>query len=108
MKIMDKRIKKIWDRKKRRGIDVIANILEITKNGAKKIRIMYLSNLSHESLMNYLNFLLKKNFLEYNSIEKKYRTTDKGMEFLKKIYEFKEIEEKYEEKIKIIEEMIGS
>ncbi|MEM2928706.1 MAG: winged helix-turn-helix domain-containing protein [Nitrososphaerota archaeon] len=102
---------KILKRKvKRRSVDVIANILEIAKDGAIKTRIMQLANLSYMLCWQYLDLLKNKNFLEYNSIERKYKTTDKGIEFLKEYYEFREIEEKfkeigkrYEEKIKIIE-----
>jgi predicted transcriptional regulator len=58
-------------RKNRSSIDIVANILEIAKDGAKKTRIMYLANLSFDQLKKYLNFLIDKNLLEYNPIEKK-------------------------------------
>jgi predicted transcriptional regulator len=91
-------------RKNRSSIDIVANILEIAKDGAKKTRIMYLANLSYELFKKYLNFSMDKNFLEYNSIEKKYKTTNKGLDFLKNYYKFKKIEEKYKKELKAIKE----
>ncbi|MEM2179060.1 MAG: winged helix-turn-helix domain-containing protein [Candidatus Methanomethylicaceae archaeon] len=98
----------IENRKNRNNIEIIANILEISKNGIKKTRIMYLAYLSFDLLKKYLNFLIDKNLLEYNSIEKKYKTTNKGMEFLKEYYELKEIENKHKEKLRMIQKVIGS
>jgi predicted transcriptional regulator len=97
---------KILNRKIRRNIDIIANILEISKDGAKKTRIMQLAYLSFYQLSKYLKLLKDNGLLEYNPNEKNYRTTSKGIELLKNIYELKEIEEKFKEKLKIIGGMI--
>ena len=93
-------------RKNRSSIEIIANILEIAKDGAKKTRIMYLANLSFDQLKKYLNFLIDKNLLEYNPIEKKYKTTNRGSEFLKMFREFKESEIAYREKLSILEKLV--
>jgi len=89
-------------------MDIIANILEIVKDGSKKTRIMYLANLSFDQLKKYLKFLMDKNFLEYNSIEKKYKATNKGLDFLKKYHKFKKIEEKYRKELKPIKKAFMS
>ncbi|MEM1575792.1 MAG: winged helix-turn-helix domain-containing protein [Nitrososphaerota archaeon] len=93
-------------RKNRSSIEIIANILEIAKDGAKKTRIMYLANLSFDQLKKYLNFLIEKNLLEYNPNEKKYKTTNRGTEFLKMFHEFKESEIVYREKLNILEKLV--
>jgi len=93
-------------RKNRSSIDIIANILEVAKEGNKKTRIMYLANLSFDQLKKYLNFLIEKDLLEYDSNERKYKTTDKGLEFLKMLNDFKEIENAYREKLEIVKEVI--
>ncbi|MEM2102124.1 MAG: winged helix-turn-helix domain-containing protein [Candidatus Bathyarchaeia archaeon] len=68
-------------------IDIIANILDEARNGAKKTRIMYACNLSFRQLRVYLNFLLKKGLLtlivsaedEKNRV---FKVTKKGLDFL--------------------------
>ena len=97
---------KINRKNRRSSIEIIANILEIAKDGAKKTRIMYLANLSFDLLKKYLNSLIDKKLLEYDSNEGKYRTTKKGLEFLKIFNDFKEIENAYKEKLEFINEVI--
>ena len=99
-------LKNNFIRKNRSSIDIVANILEIAKDGAKKTRIMYLANLSFDQLKKYLKFLMDKGFLEYNASEKKYKITDKGSEFLKMFYEFKESEGTYKEKLTLLEKLV--
>jgi predicted transcriptional regulator len=100
-------LKENFNRKNRSSIDIVANILEIAKDGAKKTRIMYLANLSFDQLKKYLDFLINKNLLEYNSIERKYKTTIRGSEFLKMFYDFKESENKYKEKLLHLEKLVS-
>ena len=65
----------------RSSFDIIAEILETSKDGAKKTRIMYACGLSYRFVEKYLNLLLETGLL---SIGSAYLTTDKGMGFLRK------------------------
>jgi predicted transcriptional regulator len=90
----------------RKSIDIIADILRICKKGNKKTRIMYLANLSWTQLKKYLEFLIDKKLLEYDSIERKYKITDKGSEFLRVYSDVKEKEKIYLERKSALKEFI--
>ena len=47
--------------KRRSEIQIIGEILELSRYGAKKTEILYQSNMSFTQLQNYLSFLLEKN-----------------------------------------------
>jgi predicted transcriptional regulator len=63
----------------RSSFDIIAEILKISKNGAKKTRIMYACGLSYNFVQKYLELLSDTGLL---SVGTKYQTTDKGLGFL--------------------------
>ncbi|MCW4016431.1 MAG: winged helix-turn-helix domain-containing protein [Candidatus Bathyarchaeota archaeon] len=65
----------------RSSFDIIAEILETAKNGAKKTRIMYSCGLSYLFVQKYLDLLLETGLLRLGN---SYQTTDKGMGFLSK------------------------
>jgi predicted transcriptional regulator len=65
----------------RSSFEIIAEILETAKEGAKKTRIMYRCGLSYRFVQKYLNLLLETGLL---SLGNSYQTTEKGMGFLKK------------------------
>lgn len=71
-------------RKRRNRLGIIAEILEIAKNGALKTHIMYRANLSFAQLDEYLSLLLETGLLEaVNRSEKAlYKTTEKGLNYL--------------------------
>ncbi|MDH5390759.1 MAG: winged helix-turn-helix domain-containing protein [Candidatus Bathyarchaeota archaeon] len=64
---------------KRDRFEIIAEILQVAKNGAKKTHIMYQCNLSHGQTNKFLTFLLETGFIR---IGKSYDTTEKGIRFL--------------------------
>jgi len=71
-------------------LDIIADILEASNNGAKKTYLMYRCNLSFKQLKYYLVFLLRKGLLNTvvddgnpNPNPGLFKITDKGKEFLK-------------------------
>lgn len=71
----------------RRGRDrlfIIAEILEIAREGTLKTQIMYRANLSYTQLHDYLKFMLKVNLLEEVDVGGKdvYKPTEKGLVFL--------------------------
>ena len=71
-------------RKRRDRLYIIAEILEIAKDGTLKTQIMYKANLSFSQLNEYLSFLVGLNLLECKQTDGKtvYKTTEKGMKYL--------------------------
>ena len=72
--------------KRRDKLRIIAEILEIAKNGTLKTQIMYKANLSFAQLNDYLDYILKVRLLDKLDVNKKevYVATDKGLDFLQK------------------------
>lgn len=65
----------------RSSFEIIAEILRVAKNGAKKTRIMRSCGLSHRFVEKYVALLLDIGLLR---IGNSYHTTEKGMQFLRK------------------------
>jgi predicted transcriptional regulator len=63
--------------------DIVASILESANGGVTKTKIMYHAYLSYEQLKDYLTMLMESGLLEYSREEARYRTTQKGLIFLK-------------------------
>jgi len=79
--------------KRRDKLYIIAEILEIAKDGVLKTQIMYRANLSFTQLNDYLKFMLKNALLEkvlWNDKEV-YKATEKGMNFLQRYREITEL-----------------
>jgi predicted transcriptional regulator len=51
-------------RRKRNRYELLADLLQSSKGGARKTNLMFRANLSFVLLNKYLNFLLEKGFLE--------------------------------------------
>jgi len=64
----------------RSSFEIIAEILRVAKNGAKKTRIMYSCGLSYRFVGKYLALLLETGLLR---IGNSYHTTEKGIRFLR-------------------------
>ncbi|MDH7564742.1 MAG: winged helix-turn-helix domain-containing protein [Candidatus Bathyarchaeota archaeon] len=79
--------------KRRDKLYIIAEILEIAKEGPLKTQIMYRANLSFTQLNEYLDFMLKINLLEkvLNNERETFRATDKGLDFLQRYREITEL-----------------
>lgn len=69
--------------KYRSRTDIAAAILEIALEGSIKTKIMYKAFLSFPQLKEYLAVLEEKGLLEHIEIDREYRTTEKGKQFLK-------------------------
>ena len=74
--------------KRRDKLYIIAEILEIAKEGILKTQIMYRANLSFTQLNEYLKFMLKINLLESGGMSSHMRRTQRKLaqnliEFLK-------------------------
>ncbi len=87
--------------KKRDKLRIVYDILLAVKEKNGKIKqtnIMYKSNLSFQSLQEYLNELIKKNFLIKHEDNKNVRTfsiTNEGLNFLAKYNEIKDFMESF-------------
>jgi len=84
-----------WDnpRKRRDRLFIIAEILDIARDGALKTQIMYRANLSFSQLNTYIKLLLELQLLEITEENRKtnYKTTKKGFEYMQSYKEVIEI-----------------
>jgi predicted transcriptional regulator len=77
--------------KYRSRTEIVSMILEAANCGATKTRIMYKAFLSFAQLREYLSLLIENNLLEYLEGSKTYKTTEKGLNFLKMHNEISEL-----------------
>jgi len=79
--------------KRRDKLAIIAEILEIAKNGTLKTQIMYKANLSFAQLNEYLKFMLKVDLIQKveNRGKDVYIATTKGLDFLQRQSEITEL-----------------
>lgn len=79
--------------KRRDKLYIIAEILEIARDGILKTQIMYRANLSFTQLNDYLKFMEKVNLIDKKVENNKeiYKTTPKGLEFLQCYRELTEL-----------------
>ena len=69
--------------KYRSRTEIVATILEAANGGTTKTKIMYKAFLSYAQLREYLSVLIENNLLEYLEGSQIYKTTEKGLNFLK-------------------------
>lgn len=73
---------------RRSELEIIGEILTVSKDGAKTTEILYRGYLNYTQLKQYLSFLLEKDLLEKkfvkngNGSSKIYKITDKGHDLL--------------------------
>ncbi len=79
--------------KRRDKLIIMAEIMDISRNGALKTQIMYKANLSFSQLQEYLALLISNNLLTKISVNGRevYKATSKGIEFLSKHMEMMEL-----------------
>lgn len=80
-------------RKRRDRLFIIAEILEVAREGVLKTQVMYRANLSFAQLNEYLSLLLDLDLLEVVKAPEKtiYKTTDKGLRYLQSYREIREL-----------------
>ena len=88
--------------KRRDKLCIIAEILEIAKEGTLKTQVMYKANLSFAQLTEYLKFMLKIKLIQKLNHQGKdiYIATGKGLDFLQRQCELTELLKTDEEKPK--------
>jgi len=72
--------------KRRDKLVIIAEIIDIAKNGTSKTHIMFKANLSFSQLNQYLPALIETDLLEKQAVEGReiYIATKKGLDFVEK------------------------
>jgi len=85
--------------KYRDKLQIIAEILEIATDGAKKTHIMYQCNLSYSLLKRYLRDILRAELICPEDYGNCYVITEKGRSFLKKFENYVERSEKVNQQI---------
>ena len=77
--------------KYRSRTDIVSQILEAANGSATKTKIMYKAYLSYAQLKEYLSVLVENGLLEYQEGELKYKTTERGLLFMKTYNEIGEM-----------------
>jgi len=76
---------------KRNSLEITAEILNLCEQPQTKTRVMYRTNLSWRMLQKYLSQLQSRGLLEVHHSPTKYVTTRKGLKFVKKWRDLKEL-----------------
>ena len=63
--------------------EIVGSILDAANGGTTKTKIMYIAFLSYNQLNEYLSLLIENNLVEYLDGTKTFKTTEKGLYFLK-------------------------
>ena len=66
----------------RNRLDIIADILQVVSQNAKKTQIMYQANLSYKVLQRYLREVTMASLIEFETAKQCYVLTSKGQDFL--------------------------
>ena len=66
----------------RNRLEIIADILLVASQNAKKTQIMYQANLSYKVLKKYLSDMMASSLISFKTSEKLYAITEKGQAFL--------------------------
>jgi len=77
--------------KYRSRTEIVSMILETANGVTTKTKIMYKSMLSYNQLKEYLSILIRNNLLEYIEGTHQFKTTEKGLNFLKMHREMAEL-----------------
>ena len=63
--------------------EMTRDILTVSNGGATISQIMFKAYTSHAQAKAYLGELIENGLIEYNSLERKYHATEKGLEYLR-------------------------
>jgi predicted transcriptional regulator len=72
----------------RRRLDIIADILQVVSQNAKKTQIMFQANLSYKVLQRYMEDITSASLISFETTEQCYVLTQKGQEFLEAYKEY--------------------
>lgn len=71
--------------------EIIRDILKVANGGAPISQIMFKAYLSHSQAKGYLAGLIERQFISFDSLDRMYRTTAPGIEYLKAAEQISEI-----------------
>ena len=63
--------------------EIVGSILDAANGGETKTKIMYFAFLSYGQLKEYLSILIENNLIEYLDGTQTFKTTEKGLNYLK-------------------------
>ena len=63
--------------------EIVSSILDAANGGATRTKIMYTAFLSYNQLKEYISILIENNLIEYLDGTKTFKTTEKGLNYLK-------------------------
>ena len=63
--------------------EIVGNILDAANGGTTKTKIMYIAFLSYTQLNEYLSILIENNLVEYLDGTQTFKTTEKGLMYLR-------------------------
>ena len=75
--------------------EIVGNILDAANGGTSKTKTMYTAFLSFGQLKEYLSILIENNLIEYLEGANRYKTTEKGLNFLKMHNQIEELLQHY-------------
>ena len=80
-------------RRRRDRLSIMAELLDVAREGVNKTRIMYQASLSFAQLKEYVTLVIDLNLLEAVKTSKRtiYKTTEKGLRFLQSYREIVEL-----------------
>jgi len=67
---------------RRNDLDICADILRVSRSGAKKTQIVYKANLNFKIVKKYLRRLIANGLLDPSQDKRLFTTTNKGVDFL--------------------------
>ena len=77
--------------KYRSRTDIVATILDAAKEGSTRTKKMYKAYLSYTQLKEYLSILVENGLVEYEEGQLKYKTTEKGLRYMRSYNEIGEM-----------------
>jgi len=99
--------------KYRGRLQIIADILSVVRDGAKKTHVMYQANLSYTLLSRYLTEVLESGLVSLDT-EDRYKLTNRGQKFLDRFNEYSKRCDKLEQQLNhvndektVLENIIG-
>jgi predicted transcriptional regulator len=69
--------------KYRSKTEIVGNILDAANGGTTKTKLMYKAFISYGQLKEYLTILVENNLIEYLDGTQTFKTTEKGLMYLK-------------------------
>ena len=80
-------------------LDIIADILQVVRQNAKKTQIMYQANLSYKVMQRYLSDITAASLISFEATEQCYVLTPKGQDFLEAYKDFDKTNKSIEKRL---------